>query len=152
MNRKFFYLFFLSFCLASCASQQATHWVSRAELQPASDANIKSVELVDGTALQFNRSLGWYNAEKQIIEGVTLTGWHPTIPIGSVQRVEIQDEDSNTGSNVLKGIGIALLISLGLGIIAGIVILNQISSHGGCLVFIAVIGVTTTAAAVLLFA
>jgi hypothetical protein len=152
MIRRYFYLFFLSLCLGSCSNQQSTHWILRTELQPAPEPNIKSIELSDGSILEFDQSLGWYDAGKQIIEGVTLTGWHPTIPLSKVERVEIQDEDSSTGNTVMKGIGIALLIYLGLGIVAGIVLLNQISSHGGCVVFIAVVGITTTAAAILIFA
>jgi hypothetical protein len=152
MTRRFFYLSLLSICLTSCASQQSTHWVLRTELQPSPQPNIKSVELTDGSILEFDQWLGWYDAGKQIIEGVTLTGWHPTIPLAKVQRVEIQDDDLNTGSNVLKSIGIALLICLGLGIIAGIILLHQLSAQGGCLVFIAVVGITTTAATILIFA
>jgi hypothetical protein len=152
MTRRFFYLSLLSICLASCASQQNTHWVLRTELQPAPQPNIKSVELTDGSILEFDEWMGWYDAGKQIIEGVTLTGWHPTIPIAKVQRVEIQEESSNSGSDVLKGIGIMLLICLGLGIIAGIMLLHQLSAQGGCLVLIAVVGITTTAGAILIFA
>ena|ERR1035437_7698761 len=150
MNRRLFYLFFLSICLASCASQP-THWVSRAELFPASNADIKSVELVDGSVIEFNRSLGWYNLKKQIIEGVTITGWHPEISLAKVKQVEIQDEDPNSGSNILRVIGIILL---GGGIILGIVLLNYFFNHGGqaCLVIIAVVGITTTGAALLILA
>ncbi len=107
---------------------------------------------MNGSILEFNSSRGWYDIGKHSIEGVTLTGWHPTIPIANVQRVEIQDGDSDTGNNIMKGIGIALLIYLGLGIIGGIILLNQISSHGGCLALIAVFAVTTTAAAIFIFA
>jgi hypothetical protein len=110
------------------------------------------VELTDGSILEFDQRLGWYDAGKQIIEGVTLTGWHPTIPVAKVQRVEIQEEGSNSGGDTLKGIGIMLLICLGLGIVAGIMLLHQLSAQGGCLVFIAAVGITTTAATILFFA
>lgn len=152
MTRRILYLFFLSLCLASCASQQTTHWVLRSELQPAPQPNIKSVELTDGSILEFDQWLGWYDVGKQIIEGVTLTGWHPTIPIAKVERIEIQDAESNTGSSVLTAIGITLAVLAGLSIVMGIVLLNQFTSHGGCVVFIAVVGITTTAAAILIFA
>ena len=150
MTRKFLYLFFLPVCLASCSSQH-THWVSRTELFPASNADIKSVKLVDGSVIEFNQSLGWYNPEKQLIEGVTITGWHDTTALAKIQQVEIQDVDANAGGNVLKVVGIMLLAG---GIILVIVMLNYFSTHGGqaCLVLIAAVGLTTTGAALLIFA
>jgi hypothetical protein len=134
MRRKFLYLFFLTICLASCASR-STHWVERAEIQPASDANIKSVELVDGPVLEFDKSRGWYDAEKSIIEGVTITGWRDTIPLARVQRVEIDDEP-NGGNSTLVAI---LFICLALAIGGGIAIFNQIVPRGGCLILIQIV-------------
>jgi hypothetical protein len=135
MRRQFSYLFFLSICLASCASQQSTHWVSRDELHPSSEANIKSVELVDGPILEFNMSRGWYDASKKIIEGVTITHWHDTIPLARIQRVEIEDEP-NGGTSTLVAI---LLLCLALAIGGGIAIFNQVVPRGGCLILIQVI-------------
>jgi hypothetical protein len=152
MKRLYFYLFFLSICLGSCASQQSTHWVPRAELQPSTDPNIKLIQLVNGSTIIFDHNLGWYNAKKQFIEGITITGWHDTTDVAKVQQVEITDGESNGGNSLLKAIGITLLITLGLSIVAGILLLRQFSAQGGCLIFIAVLGVTTTVAAVLIFA
>jgi hypothetical protein len=147
MIPRFFCLFFFSFCLASCASQP-THWISRTEIHPALDANIKSIELVDGSILEFNRSLGWYDAEKEIIEGVTITGWHPAIPLAKVQRLEIADEPSG------PSVGVILLILLVLSIGIGIGFLNQVDPGGrGCLILVqlAVVSAATMAAVVLIF-
>ena len=72
--------------------------------------------------LLFDQNLGWYNSTKQFIEGITITGWHDTTALAKVQQVEIQEGNADTGSAVMKVIGITLLISLGLGIILGIVL------------------------------
>jgi hypothetical protein len=146
MTRQFLCLFFLSFCLASC-SKQSTHWVSRAELQPASDANIKSVELVDGPVLEFNKSFGWYDAKKSIIEGFTITGWHDTIPLARVQRVEIDDEP--TGGNTT--IWSILLLGLILVVVGGIALFNSLVPRGGCLILVQLALVSAATMSAVLF-
>ena len=151
MTRTFPYWFFLLICLASCANHPS-YWVPRDELRPAAEPNIKLIELTDSSTIIFDHNLGWFNPERQIIEGITITGWHDTTALAKIQRVEISNEASDDGNTALKAIGIALVACLALGVVMGIVLLNQFTSHGGCLVFIAVLGVTTTAAAVLIFA
>jgi hypothetical protein len=98
MTRRFLFLFFLSYCLASCSSPP--HWVTRDELRPSPDPNIQKVELADGPVFEFNHALGWYDAEKNIIEGVTILGSHDTIPLARVQRVELAGK-SNSGQTTL---------------------------------------------------
>jgi hypothetical protein len=153
MPRKFFSLWLLSICLASCASH-SSYWVTRDQLQPSIDPNIKLIQLVNGSTIIFDQNLGWYDSRKRFIEGITITGWHDTTAVINIQRVEIQEGNADTGSAVVKVIGLTLLASLVLGLILGIVISNQGGfTHGPpCLVFIAIVGITTTAAAILIFA
>jgi hypothetical protein len=150
MNSKFLYLFFLSICLASCESHPS-YWVTHDQLQPSTNPSIKTVKLVNGSIIIFNQNLGYYDSNKQIIEGITITGWHDTTTLAKVESVEIQDEESNNVSNALKVIGITLLAG---GIVLGIAMLNYSANHGGqaCLVTIAVVGIATTGAALLIFA
>ena len=98
--RWFPILFFLTVSLASCSTPP--HWITREELQPAPDPNIEKIELVDGPLVEFNHALGWYDAEKSTIEGVTITGWHDTIYLARVQRVELAGENNTVGEVILS--------------------------------------------------
>ncbi len=148
MFHRFFYPFFLSFCLASCSSP--SHWVLPYELRPSPDPNIQKVELTGGPVLEFNHALGWYDAQNKIIEGVTILGSRETIPLSQVQRVELAGETD--------GVATALLAFLLVGIVGGIAmmiaLLNIVDNGGrGCLILVqlAVVSAATMAAVVLIF-
>ncbi len=140
-----FILLFLLTILPSCTTH-SLHWVSKSELFPSATANIKSVELIDGSVLEFNESRGWYDAEHQSIEGVTLTGWHPTIPLAKVQRAEIVEDNSNAAGTI----GIVLLALLGFGLIGAIALASSFRSSG-CLILIQLALVSAATMTVVLF-
>jgi hypothetical protein len=152
MTRWVFFLFFIALSLDSCSTSQESHWISRSELFPASHPNIKSIELKDGSILEFDRSLGWYDKEKQVIEGVNIAGGYDTTALAKIQGAEIVvGSGSSTGKSILT----AFLILLGLAVVASIVfIIVAINdfSHSGCLVLIELgLASAATMAAVLIF-
>jgi hypothetical protein len=120
MKSIFFLLVLLLVCL-SCSSP--SRWITRAELETSSDPNILSVGLTDSTTLEFDRHLGWYNGKEGVIEGVTPSGYHDTIPLSRVQRVELAGTRNSGGE-----LALSLLV---LGIVALIGGLLAIGRNGG---------------------
>ncbi len=103
---------------------------------------------MDGPVLEFNMSRGWYDASKKIIEGVTITQWHDTIPLARIQRVEIEDEPNGATSTLVAILLIGLVVTIG----GGIILFNQIVPHGGCLILvqIAIVSAATMTAMLLI--
>jgi hypothetical protein len=146
LRHALFLIIFLAL-LASCTNH-SSHWISSSDIKPASDANIERIELVDGPILEFGQELGWFDAKKGIIEGITITGWRDTIPLARITRVEIEDQPSGVTSTLTA----ILLIGLALAVGLGMLLFNSVVPRGGCLILIQVILVSaaTMAAVVIL--
>ncbi|HEY3875279.1 MAG TPA: hypothetical protein VGM92_07360 [Candidatus Kapabacteria bacterium] len=137
MKRSLFFLFaVVPILFTRCDSGPDTHWVPTTELQPADQPNIREIELKDGSQVIFNRELGWYDRGRAIVEGVTLTGWHPAVPLDSIRSIEIQDRPQ-----VNRGLETFLIVIGGLfalGLIAGIIFTIELA-RSGCIMVVAIL-------------
>jgi hypothetical protein len=138
------YLPVLFLALCSC-NASSTRWVSRNDIQPVPEPNIVRVTLIDNSTIEFNSKLGWYDFERSLIEGTTAHGIQDTIPLSSVQNIEMKEYHSNIFLWIL---GTLFLLSIGMGIVLYNVFFPP--HGGGCLVLIAMIGIGSFCAIVLL--
>jgi len=68
----------------------------------------------------FDQDLGWYDTKKQIIEGITITGWHDTTVIVKVSSVEITEAGHSNVGIILGAISL-IFIGLSIAFVAAIV-------------------------------
>lgn len=117
----YFLLFLLSSFIVSCSDPP--HWVTREELKPVQDPNIQKLELVDGSVVEFNHSLGWYDIERAYIEGISVLGLHDTVPLALVQRAELTGFTNQTETALL-----ILAVFLVVGTVAAVYLFGTIFS------------------------
>src|SRR2546423_10891768 len=110
--------------LLSCCSSEG-RWITREELKPASDPNIEAVQLQNGSVIQFDKDLGWYDVEAQIIEG-KLSGAPIRISLSEVKYIELL-----SGANAMAIVTWIFLGTLLLGIALWAAIILWLGHGGG---------------------
>jgi hypothetical protein len=111
-----FLVFFFPASLTSCSNP--SHWVSCQELQLASDPKIEKIELANDSIITFDHNLGKYDADKQVIEGVTIMGWHDTASLAQVQRIEIIEASGDNSRSLIQTIVLIYAVLGGIAAIA----------------------------------
>jgi hypothetical protein len=110
----------LAFLLSCCAKEG--HWISKEELEPAPDPNIEALQLNNGSIIEFDKNLGWYNAQDHVIEG-SLSRAPMRIPIEEIRNVKLAGE-----ATIWLGLGLFFLLAA-VGLI--VALFAWISNHGG---------------------
>ena len=103
------------------------------------DASIKEVELVDGSIITFDQNLGSYDAENEVIKGMTNSGRDTTIPLVSVKRVLVWGVTHKSNSLLLT------LLLVGFAVLLGIAVYKTAIPPGGCMMAIISIGMMLAA-------
>ena len=122
MHHKSIQYFWLVFTLLLGSCTKEGHWISREELEPASDPNIEAIQLNNGSVIEFDKDLGWYNAQDHVIEG-SLSKAPFRIHVEEIKNVKIAGE-----TTAWLGLGLFFLLA-GVGLI--VAFFAWISSHGG---------------------
>ena len=112
-------------CVLIVGCSHPSRWVAASDLREMSNTHVIELTLNNGENVQFDETMGWYNKDRDIIEGQSLRHFGAdTLRLQDIQSIHLPSEMNTVAT-------IALMVLFGLSIGAVWYALHYIGQAGG---------------------